>query len=179
MKRGNHNTEKLDDRVTPWTWTRFKDMLKTLFAPPNRPGEALILLVTERQGSWTADEFIAEFKINTLWSGLKEDLFLIKWFSAGINPQLTKKIRELEKVSSTIQGWYDWASKLNFNFQWGKAVEAWHSGNIEKEQGLKFIRNPFWSGTNYPDSNAMDMSRLSTKTTFTKADVLFVTNRDM
>ena len=79
-------TEKLDDRITPWTWKRFKDTLKASFAPPDRPGEALTLLITERQGSKTADEFIVEFKINTSRSGLKEDLSLIEWFSAGINP---------------------------------------------------------------------------------------------
>ena len=56
--------EKLDDRTAPWTWKRFKDMLKASFAPPNRPGEALTLLVIERQGLNTADEFITEFKIN-------------------------------------------------------------------------------------------------------------------
>ena len=56
--------EKLNDRITPWTWKRFKDTLKASFAPPDRPGEALTLLITERQGLKTADEFIVEFKIN-------------------------------------------------------------------------------------------------------------------
>ena len=88
-------------------------------------------------------------------------------------------MRELEKVPSTIQGWYDWDSKLNLNFRQGKAVEAQHGGNVGKKQGLKFMKNPFRTGTNYPDPNAMDMSRLSTKTTFAKTDVLSVTNRDM
>ena len=110
-------TEKLDDQTAPWTWTRFKDTLKASFAPPDRPGEALTLLITERQGNRTVDEFIAEFKINASQSGLKEDLSLIKWFSVGINPQLARKIRELERVPSTIQEWYDWASKLDLNFR--------------------------------------------------------------
>ena len=110
-------TEKLDDRTAPWTWKRFKDTLKASFTPPDRPGEALTLLVTERQGSRTADEFITDFKINASQSGPKEDLLLIKWFSAGLNPRLAKKIRELENVPSTIQTWYDWASKLDLNFR--------------------------------------------------------------
>ena len=110
-------TEKLDDRIIPWTWKRFKDTLKISFAPPDRPGEALTLLITKRQGLKTADEFIVEFKINTSQSGLKEDLSLIEWFFTGINPRLARKIRELEKVPSTIQGWHNWASKLDLNFQ--------------------------------------------------------------
>ena len=81
-------TTKLDDRVIPWTWNRFKDTLKALFAPPNKPGEALTQLVTERQGSRTVDEFIADFKIDASRSGLKEDLSLIEWFSVSINLKL-------------------------------------------------------------------------------------------
>ena len=123
-KQNFRATEKLDDRITPWIWKRFKNTLKASFAPPDRPGEALTVLITERQGSKTADEFIVEFKINASRSGLKEDLSLIKWFSAGINLQLARKIRELEKVPSTIQGWYDWASKLDLNFRREKAVEV-------------------------------------------------------
>ena len=57
-------TENLDDSVIPWTWKRFKDMLKASFAPPDRPGEALTRLVIKRQGSQTADKFIADFKID-------------------------------------------------------------------------------------------------------------------
>ena len=155
--------EKLNNRTAPWTWKRFKDTLKASFAPPDRPGEAPTLLITERQGSWIANKFIADFKINASRSGLKEDLSLIKWFSAGLNPWLAKKIRELEKVPSTIQDWYGWASRLNLNFRRGKAVEAWHGRNVGKKQGLKFTKNPFWLDTNYPDPNAMDTSRLSTK----------------
>ena len=56
--------EKLNDRNAPWTWKRFKDTLKAFFAPFDRPEEALILLITERQELRTADEFIAGFKIN-------------------------------------------------------------------------------------------------------------------
>ena len=43
-------TEKLDDRITPWTWKRFKDTLKASFAPPDRPGEALATFFCSGKG---------------------------------------------------------------------------------------------------------------------------------
>ena len=84
-------TTNLNNTVTPWTWNRFKDTLKALFTLPDKPGEVLIQLITEKQGGRTADEYIADFKIDVLHSGLKGDLSLIEWFSAGLNPRLAQR----------------------------------------------------------------------------------------
>ena len=54
-------TTKLDDRVTPWTWNRFKDTLKVLFVPSNKPGEALTRLVTKRQGTSVTNQLLINF----------------------------------------------------------------------------------------------------------------------
>ena len=86
-------TTNLNDTITPWTWNRFKDTLKTSFAPLDKPGEVLTWLVTESQEARTTDEYITDFKIDALQSELKEDLLLIEWFSTELNPRLAQKIR--------------------------------------------------------------------------------------
>ena len=80
-----------------------------------------------------------------------------------IESKISTKNQELENVPTMSQTWYNWTSKLDLNFWWGKAIKAWHGGNAGKKQGLQFMKNPFCSSMNYLDPNAIDTSRLFTK----------------
>ena len=70
------------------TWAGFKNSLRNDFSPVDKKGEAMNKMMTERQGERTADEYIEQFKIWHLESGIQDQIVLIDWFAAGLNNKL-------------------------------------------------------------------------------------------
>ena len=62
----------------PQTWQEFKATLKGSFSSFDKEGDAITKMMTEKQGSKTADEFIEEFKIWQAESGITQDRPLIE-----------------------------------------------------------------------------------------------------
>ena len=91
------------------------DKVEAQFGDPNLKVTAVGKLKTMQQGSSTMDEFILQFKAEVSQTNLG-DAMLIKYLKAGLNPSLFKSIYQLLVMPITLELWYDWAFKLDWQY---------------------------------------------------------------
>jgi len=94
------------------TWEAFVKEFNAKFADPDSAGTARFKIGKLRQGSKTADEFITSFDELQTDTGYNETA-LIEKFKDGLNEKLVDKIYGLPYMPTTLQGWKDWARKLD------------------------------------------------------------------
>ena len=90
--------------------------LESQFGDPNPKATAVGKLKTMRQGSSSADEFILQFKSEASQTDLGEAA-LIEYLKAGLNPSLFKSIYRLPVMPTTLDEWYSWAFKLDWQYR--------------------------------------------------------------
>ena len=61
------------------------------------------------------DEFILQFKAEASQTNLGEAA-LIKYLKAGLHQSLFKSIYQLQVMPTTLDSWYDWAFKLDWQY---------------------------------------------------------------
>ena len=94
------------------SWNDFLMELKQTFGDPNPAGTARYKMNQLKQGSFTAEEYIASFrhlKEDTLYN----DAALVEKFEQGLNSALVDRIYTLPQMPTTLEGWFDWAIKLD------------------------------------------------------------------
>lgn len=94
------------------TWNQFLVDFKQTFGDPNPASTARHKLGQLKQGSHTADEYVAsfrEFKDDTGYN----DAALIERFEQGLNSALVDKIYALPNMPTTLEDWISWAIKLD------------------------------------------------------------------
>ena len=94
----------------------FLEKLEAQFGDPNPKATAVGKLKTMRQGSSSADEFILQFKAEASQTELGEAA-LIEYLKAGLNPSLFKSIYRLPVMPTTLDQWYEWAFKLDWQYR--------------------------------------------------------------
>jgi len=141
---------------TAQSWDDFKTTLRASFDAPDKQGDAVTKMETETMSGKTADEYVEEFKIWAAESGVTQDRPLIEWFMKGIPTPLLDKILNLENPPSTIQGWYDTASKMDNQWRKAKAIAKRLRG--EPKKGIRVGNNSqrYVPPPAYKDPNAMD-----------------------
>jgi hypothetical protein len=139
------------------TWEEFKTLLKSSFSAVDKEGDAITKMMTSKQGSATADEFIEEFKIWASESGVTQDRPLIEWFMLGLNNELRNTLLRLENPPTTIVNWYKKASEQDNNFRKYRSITNRSRGNF----GFKPQERLRFSKPKERDPNAMDVDRLN------------------
>ena len=90
-------------------------------------------LKTICKGSLSADEFILQFKAEASQADLG-DAALIEYLKAGLNLSLFKSIYSLLVMPTTLEQWYEWAFKLDWQYHQEQA----ESKLLHPHTGSKF-----------------------------------------
>jgi len=98
------------------SFEEFLEKLEAQFGDPNPKATAVGKLKTMRQGSSSADEFILQFKAEASQTDLG-DAALVEYLKAGLNPSLFKSIYRLPVMPTTLEDWYSWAFKLDWQYR--------------------------------------------------------------
>jgi Retrotransposon gag protein len=129
----------------------FLQKLKAQFGDPNPKATAVGKLKTMRQGSLSTDEFMLQFKAEASQTDLG-DAALIKYLKAGLNPSLFKSIYQLPVMPTTLEEWYEWAFKLDWQYH----QEQVESKLLHPHPGSKFGK-PY--GGSYEKGKAPSMEK--------------------
>jgi len=93
-------------------WESFMTDLKAVFGDPDPAGTARFKMDQLKQGTHSAEEYVASFK--ELISKTKyNDAAHVEKFERGLNSTLVDKIYNLPEMHSTLAGWMTWATKLD------------------------------------------------------------------
>lgn len=103
---------------TQQTWVDFVAEVRMMFGDPDPASTARHKLSTLKQGSHTADEYVASFKEHQELTGYN-DPALVEQFKKGLKAELFDQIFKLPQMPTNLKGWMDWATKLDR--QWRKA----------------------------------------------------------
>jgi hypothetical protein len=98
------------------SFKEFLEKLEAQFGDPNPKATAVGKLKTMRQGSMSADEFILQFKAEASQTDLG-DATLVEYLKAGLNVSLFKSIYQLLVMPTTLEQWYEWAFKLDWQYR--------------------------------------------------------------
>ena len=112
-KQSFWNSIDFDNAQHLGSWKDFKRALRESFSLADKVGDALTKMMTEVMGTRTADEYIKDFKIWAVKSGITENIPLIEWFSHGLNTRLRDKILNLKNIPDSFNGWFIKVSKLD------------------------------------------------------------------
>ena len=145
------------------TWEDFERNLKIAFSPYDAPGDALEEMKTLRMGNNSIEEHNARFKMLVTKSGLStRSPAVIDYYRETLNIPLQRRILSLENPPFTLQGWLDWAAKLDNNWRkmqrvLGQSREA----NDKAIQGKKKEEPKRRFQFHKKDPNAMDVDALT------------------
>ena len=136
----------------------FVKALKEAFAPSDIAGNARASLRNLKQ-TGTADEYVSQFRILAGRSGITDSVPLIEYFMEGLKPSILDKIYALEKIPSTIDGWYTHATRVDNQWHRAQEIKARSKGTTPLKVKKTNHFTPRY--TNTPDPNAMDIDRLT------------------
>lgn len=106
-------TQEIDDVPREQVqWKVFLQEFKHTFGDPNPQATAQFKISSLKQGSHTAEEFVASFRELAKDTGYN-DVALVEKFKHGLNPSLVDKIYALPEMPINLEGWISWACKLD------------------------------------------------------------------
>lgn len=94
------------------TWDAFVVEFKAVFGDSDPAGTARHKMDQLRQGSLSADEYVAAFRELKKDTGYN-DTALIDRFEKGLNSSLVDKIYSLPAMPTDLAGWIEWSTKLD------------------------------------------------------------------
>jgi hypothetical protein len=148
------------------TWEEFLEELQRTFGDPNPANTARHKMHQLKQGSHTADEYVASFreiKDDTLYN----DAALIERFEQGLSFALADKIYNLPEMPTTLDGWFSWAIKLD---------RQWRQREANKKSFSLFSKptnlTPKPKPTIQPMQNSLPISPAQTTQTSKQSDVV-------
>jgi hypothetical protein len=93
-------------------WNGFKEEFEKAFGDPNPAGTARYKMDQLKQGSHTADEYVASFRELVPKTGYNDEAH-VEIFQRGLNPILVDRIYALPEMPQSLKGWMEWATKLD------------------------------------------------------------------
>ena len=96
-------------------WEIFLNYFNAFFKDRQMANKARHKLRMLKQGTMTADQYQAEFKLHMKDTGFN-DVALVEYFKTGLNQPLVDQIYLLPDMPETLTGWMKWASR--FDNQW-------------------------------------------------------------
>ena len=110
------------------TWAQFKKDLNNAFKPYDAPGDAQEEMKSIRMGNNMIEEHITRFKMLVTTSDLDNNSpAIVNYFRDSLSIPLQQKILNLENPPKTLKYWYNWAQKIDNNFQRMQHILGWGS----------------------------------------------------
>jgi hypothetical protein len=108
-----------DLETSQQTWSEFVADIRSTFGDPDPASTARNKLSSLRQGTHTADEYVASFKELQVLTGYN-DAALVEHFKKGLKAELFNQIFRLPHMPTDLRGWMEWASKLDRQWRQGE-----------------------------------------------------------
>ena len=142
------------------TWADFERDLKGAFQPFDPPGDALEEIKSLQMGNNLIEDHNAKFwMLLTKFKLNKTSPAVIDYYRETLNLPLQKWLLGLEVPPTTLQEWYDKATKYDNLFQKIQWITGQGRTNNDKKEEPK---KKAWTFTK-KDPNTMDVDLLSTK----------------
>jgi Domain of unknown function (DUF4939)/Zinc knuckle len=143
------------------TWTAFLTDLKAAFSPYDAPGDALEELIALKQGTNSIEDHIARFKVLLTKSQVPETSpSSIDYFRKTLNVPLQRKLLELATPPTSLQEWYDWATKLDNNYRRLQRILGRAPGKGDNK-GKEETKRKWTFQKRERDPNAMDIDAMT------------------
>jgi hypothetical protein len=113
------------------SWATFVKEFKASFGDPNPAGTARRKMDLLKQGTHTADEYVASFNELKKDTGYN-DAALVDKFEKGLNSALVDKIYSLPDMPTNLKDWIKWATKLDR--QWRQREAQKKLATVSKPQ---------------------------------------------
>ncbi|KAI5115437.1 hypothetical protein M0805_004382 [Coniferiporia weirii] len=131
---------KLTTIVGYGTWTDFVNDFKTTFITTDDTNEAQQALIKLKQ-TGTADDFNNQFQSLATRSGITSPEALIALYQAGLTPALLKSIYNRDTMPTTINAWYQAASRSDNIYRRLRAIQG-PPPTQQNNRFRKFSNNP-------------------------------------
>ncbi|KAF5324415.1 hypothetical protein D9619_011182 [Psilocybe cf. subviscida] len=129
------------------SWEVFVSEFRATFGDPNPGATARHKMNQLKQGTSTADQYVADFRLLVQDTGFN-DAALVEKFQNGLNSSLVDRIYNLPQMPSTLEGWISWALRLD---------RQWRQRESTKRTSV----NPFSKQSLTPQSPAKPSSHPS------------------
>ncbi|KAI5122119.1 hypothetical protein M0805_000767 [Coniferiporia weirii] len=132
---------KLTTIVGYGTWSDFVKDFKTMFITTDDTNEAQQALIRLKQ-TGTADDFNNQFQSLATRSGITSPEALIALYQAGLTPALLKSIYNRDTMPTTINAWYQAASRSDNIYRRLRAIQGPPPPTQQNNRFRKFSNNP-------------------------------------
>ncbi|KAI5120521.1 hypothetical protein M0805_004529 [Coniferiporia weirii] len=132
---------KLTTIVGYGTWGDFVKDFKTTFITTDDTNEAQQALIRLKQ-TGTADDFNNQFQSLATRSGITSPEALIALYQAGLTPALLKSIYNCNTIPTTINAWYQAASRSDNIYCCLRAIQGPPPPTQQNNRFRKFSNNP-------------------------------------
>ncbi|KAI5115040.1 hypothetical protein M0805_000410 [Coniferiporia weirii] len=122
------------------TWSDFVKDFKTTFITTDDTNKAQQALIKLKQTS-TADDFNNQFQSLATRSGITSPEALIALYQAGLTPALLKSIYNHDTIPTTINAWYQAASRSDNIYRRLRAIQGPPPSTQQNNCFQKFLNN--------------------------------------
>ena len=156
-------------RLSLGTYDELIDLIVKDFSPYDAPKDAIYEMKELKMGNTTIEEHVAKFKMLVTKSKLAKNDAVVEYFRESLPIPLQRNIMSLPTPPTDLNGWYEWAVKLQNNFMRMKnAISKTQNrgGNTTSNSNKKPTeRGPrrFYFDQSQRDPNAMDIDYMSTE----------------
>ena len=150
------------------TYDDFIKLIVKDFSPYDAPKDAIYEMKELQMGNTPIEEHVAKFKMLVTKSKLTKNDAVTEYFRETLPYALQKNIMSLPDPPSSLDGWYEWAIRLQNNFLRMRSAIAKtqnRGGNSQSTTPKKNERGPrrFYFDQSKKDPNAMDVDSMSTE----------------
>ena len=147
--------------LTLGTFLAFKHDLHEAFTPYDAPGDALEKMKNLRMKSDDSiDDHVAKFKMLVTSSGLSTSAAIIDLYRESLPNALQRRILFLEKPPTTMDGWYEWSTRLHHQWKRMQRILGRETRTTPKKQNNNGGRKFHFTRQNR-DPDAMDIDALT------------------
>jgi hypothetical protein len=139
------------------------------FSPYDAPKDAIYEMKELKMGNTSIEEHVSKFKMLVTKSKLTKNDAVVEYFRETLPIPLQRNIMSLSTPPTDLDGWYEWAIKLQNNFLRMKSAISKTQGrggsttsNANKKTTEKGPRR-FYFDQSQKDPNAMDVDSMSTE----------------
>jgi hypothetical protein len=151
------------------TYKALIDLIIKDFSPYDAPKDAIYEMKELKMGNTTIEEHVAKFKMLVTKSKLAKNDAIVEYFRETLPIPLQRNILSLSTPPTDLDGWYEWAIKLQNNFLRMKSAISKTpnrggntTSNTNKKTNEKGPRR-FYFDQSQKDPNAMDVDAMTTE----------------
>jgi hypothetical protein len=150
------------------TYKKLIDAITKDFSPYYAPKDTIYEMKELKMGNTSVEEHVAKFKMLVTKSKLAKNDAVVEYFRETLPIPLQTKVMSLSTPPTDLDGWYDWAVKLQNNFLCMQSAisKTQNRGNTSSNANKKPSRNGprrFFFKREERDPNAMDIDAMTTE----------------